>query len=155
MQDSLNVENTPECHHRKHNLSGTTQTSFLAKFKATHIYMYIYIYIIYIYIYIYTYIYILYIYILYIYIHIYIHRHVFCPSQDSSVWLGLTSGEQVMSLECSKHQVLSFAKMLVVWWTNKIYSVLNSILQRAQWINSELIYPQTRVLYYYTIYYSI
>ena len=47
--------------------------------------------------------------------YIYIHRHVFRPSQDSSVWLGLTSREQLMSPECSKHQVLSFAKMLVVW----------------------------------------
>ena len=44
----------------------------------------------------------------------YIHRHVFCLSQDLSVWLGLTSREQLMSLECSKHQVLSFAKTLVV-----------------------------------------
>ena len=44
----------------------------------------------------------------------YIHRHVFRPSQNSSVWLGLTSREQLMSPECSKHQVLSFAKMLVV-----------------------------------------
>ena len=40
--------------------------------------------------------------------------YVFGPSQDSSVWLGLTSREQLMSPECSKHQVLSFAKMLVV-----------------------------------------
>ena len=35
MQDSLNVENTPACHDRKHNVSGTTQASFIAKFKAT------------------------------------------------------------------------------------------------------------------------
>ena len=38
------------------------------------------------------------------YLYIYIHRHVFHPSQDSSVWLGLTSREQLMSQECSKHQ---------------------------------------------------
>ena len=25
-----------------------------------------------------------------IYIYIYIYRHVFCPSEDSSMWLGLT-----------------------------------------------------------------
>ena len=31
---------------------------------------------------------------LYIYIYIYIHIHVFRPSQDSSVWLRLTSREQ-------------------------------------------------------------
>ena len=45
---------------------------------------------------------------------IYIHIHVFRPAQDSSVWFGLTSREQLMSPECSKHQVLSLAKMLVV-----------------------------------------
>ena len=42
-----------------------------------------------------------------IYIHIYIHIHVFRPAQESSVWLGLTSRKQLMSPECSKHQVLS------------------------------------------------
>ena len=89
----------------------------------------------YLYIYIYIYIYIYYIY------YIYIHRHVFRPSQDSTVWLGLTSREQLMSSECSKHQVLSFAKMLVVGWTNKKYSVLISVLSSAQWINLERIYP--------------
>ena len=81
-----------------------------------YIYIYIYIYI-YVYVYIYIYLYIcicVYIYI-YRYIYIYIHIDVFRPSQDSSVWLGLTSREQMMSPECSKHQVLSFAKMLVVW----------------------------------------
>ena len=51
---------------------------------------------------------------IYIYIYIYIHRHVFRPSQDSSVWLGLTSKVQLMSPECSKHQVLRFVKILVV-----------------------------------------
>ena len=70
MKDSLNVENTPTRHHREHNVSGTTQVSFRAKFKATqnkldqkrqhhsvYICMYVYIYInIYIYIYIYIYI---------------------------------------------------------------------------------------------------
>ena len=78
--------------------------------------IYTYEYIMYIYnsytneyIHIYIYIYI------YICIYIYIHIHVFCPSQNSSVWLGLTSREQLMSPECSKHQVLSFAKILVVW----------------------------------------
>ena len=50
-----------------------------------------------------------------------------------------------MSPECSKHQVLSFAKILVMWWTDKKYSVLISVLRSAQWINSERIYPQTRV----------
>ena len=44
---------------------------------------------------------------------IYRHRHMFHPSQYSSVWLGLTSREQLMSAECSKHQLLSFAKMLI------------------------------------------
>ena len=32
----------------------------------------------------------------------------------------------------------NFAKMLVVWWTNKKHSVLISFLQSTQWINSEL-----------------
>ena len=45
-------------------------------------------------IYIYIYIY------MYTYIFIYIHRHVFRPSQDSSVWLGLTNREQLISADC-------------------------------------------------------
>ena len=52
---------------------------------------------------------------IYIYIYIYIYTHTrvsFCPGLISV--LGLTSKEQLMSLECSKHQVLSLAKMLVV-----------------------------------------
>ena len=91
------------------------------------------IYNVYIYICIYMYMYV------YIYIYIYIHIHVFRPSQDSSVWLGLTSRRQLMSPECSKHEVLGFAKMLVVWWTDTKYSVLYSVLQSAQWINYEYI----------------
>ena len=39
---------------------------------------------------------------------------MFCPAQDSTLWLGLTIRDQLMSPECSKHQVLSLAKMLVV-----------------------------------------
>ena len=42
-----------------------------------------------------------------------LYRHVFRTSQGSSVWLALTSREQLMSQECSKHQVLSFAKILL------------------------------------------
>ena len=79
-----------------------------------------------------------------VYIYIYICGRV-RPSRDSSVWLRLTSREQLISTECSMHQMLSFVKMLVVWWTNKKYSVLSSVLQSAQWINLEHIYPQTRV----------
>ena len=108
--------------------------SYVSEFskKKTAVFSYIYIYIyIYLYIYIHTFIY------------IYIHRHAFRSSQDSSVWLGLTSREQLMLPECSKHQVSSFAKMLVVWWTNKKYSVLISVLQSAQWINSERISTDT------------
>ena len=66
-----------------------------------HIYMYIYICI---YIYIYAYIY------MYIYMYIYIstiHRHMFCPSQELSVWLRLTSREQLMSPECSSSELSS------------------------------------------------
>ena len=76
----------------------------------------IYNVVLYIYIYIYIYIY-LYIYIdiyIYIFIYIYIHIHVFRPSQDSSVWLELTSGEQLMSPECSKHQVLKNYKKTII-----------------------------------------
>ena len=40
---------------------------------------------------------------------------MFCPSQDLSVWLGLMSSEQLMSPECSKHQVLSFAKYIYIY----------------------------------------
>ena len=72
MQDSLNVEKTPTCHHIEH-VSGATQALFLPKFKATEnelgqkrqhhgvymIYLSIYLSIyLYLSIYIYTYIYI-------------------------------------------------------------------------------------------------
>ena len=54
-------------------------------------------------------------------VHIYIHRHVFRPSQDSSVWLGLTSREQLMSPEFSKDQVLSFGAQLYIYIYIYIY----------------------------------
>ena len=44
-----------------------------------------------------------------------IHRHVFRLSQDSSVWLGLTSREQLMSPECSKYQVLSYIILYILY----------------------------------------
>ena len=69
---------------------------------------------------------------------------MFRPLQESSLWLRLTNREQLMSPKCSKQQVLSFAKMLVVWRTNKNYFVLTGVLQNAQPINSERIYAQTR-----------
>ena len=50
-----------------------------------------------------------------------IHIHVFRPSQDSSVWLGLTSREKLMSPECSKHQVLSFAIYIYIYIHTYIY----------------------------------
>ena len=62
---------------------------------------------------------------IYIYIYIYICRHVFCPSQDSSVWLESTSREQLMSPECSNqgaelHQIAIYIYGLRVdregWW---------------------------------------
>ena len=77
-----------------------------------------------------------------VYIYIYICGRV-RPSRDSSVWLRLTSREQLISTECSMHQVLSFAKMLVVWWTNEKYFVLIIILQSVQWIDSEHISTYT------------
>ena len=68
-----------------------------------------------------------------------IHRQVFGPSKDSSVLFQLTRREQLMSPECSIHQVSSFSKMLVVRWTNQKYSVLISFLQSGQRIDSERI----------------
>ena len=59
----------------------------------------------------------------------YIHIHVFRPSQDSSVWLGLTSREQLMSPECSKHQVLSFAEMLV--YIYNIYLIFHESINKT------------------------
>ena len=75
-----------------------------------------------------------------IYKNIWLHRHASRPSQDSSLWIGLANSEHLIPSESSKHRVLSFAKMLAVWWTNKKYSVLISVFQSAQWINSERIY---------------
>ena len=43
---------------------------------------------------------------------VYIHRHVFHPSHDSSVWLGLTNREQLMSPESSQQQGWAFPKCL-------------------------------------------
>ena len=76
--------------------------------------------------------------------HIYT-RYVFCPSHDSSAWLGFSTREQLISPECSKHQVLSFAKIHGVWWTNKKYVAI-SVLHSAQRIDLECIYLQTYVL---------
>ena len=42
------------------------------------------------------------------YLYIYIHIHVFRPSQDSSVWLGLTSREQLMSQEANIYIYICF-----------------------------------------------
>ena len=46
---------------------------------------------------------------------------MFCPSQDLSVCLGLTSREELISPECSRDKVLSFAKMLYAKIYNYIY----------------------------------
>ena len=43
---------------------------------------------------------------MYIYIST-IHRHMFCPSQELSVWLRLTSREQLMPPECSSSELSS------------------------------------------------
>ena len=56
-----------------------------------------------------------------------IHIHVFRPSQDSSVWLGLTSREKLMSPECSKHQVLSFAIYIYIHIYIYIYICMSKI----------------------------
>ena len=52
--------------------------------------------------------------------------HVIRPAQDSSVWLGLTSTEQLMSPECSKHQVLSLAKISSIQETDTFTSTTKS-----------------------------
>ena len=75
-------------------------------------------------------------------IYIYIFGHGFPPSQDSSVWLRLMSREQLMSPECSKHQVQSFAKILVMLWTNKKYCYYIYII----YIYIYYIYKKTLVL---------
>ena len=40
---------------------------------------------------------------------------MFRPSQDSSVWLELTSKEQLMSPECSKHQVYIYVYIYILY----------------------------------------
>ena len=92
--------------------------------KSIYVYIYIYMYILSILVIIYItnwHITNIVIYTSYIYIYIYIHRHMFCPSQDLSVCLGLTSREELMSPECSRDKVLSFAKMLYAKIYNYIY----------------------------------
>ena len=68
------------------------------------------------------------------------------------MWLGLTSREQLMSPEYSKQQGVSFAKMLVVWWTKKKYSVLVSVLQSAGWINSQISTDTCFFVLYHALY---
>ena len=48
-----------------------------------------------------------------------------------------------MSPECSRHQVLSLAKMFALNKRKILCS--HSVLQSAEWITSQWIYPQTRV----------
>ena len=55
-------------------------------------------------------------------------RHVCRPSQDSLVWLGLMSREQLISPECSKHQILSFAKMQMQNASIYIYIYINVLM---------------------------
>ena len=80
----------------------------------------------YVYMYVYIYMYVC----MYICMYVYTYIHVLRPTQDSSVWLGLTSREQLISPECSKHHVLSLAKMLVVNEQNIFCS--HQFLQSAQ-----------------------
>ena len=65
---------------------------------------------------------IIYIYNIYI-IYIYIHIHVFRPSQDSSVWLGLTSREQLMSPECSMNKFRAYISRTPYIYHTYIYIV--------------------------------
>ena len=68
----------------------------------------------------------IYIYI-YIYVYIFIHRHVFCPAQDSSVWLRLTSREQLM-IDCYRLLVIVFTLQL-----NFVIIVFNILLLIHYW----------------------
>ena len=75
-----------------------------------------------------------------IYIYIYIHMHVFRPSQVSSVWLGLTSREQLISPECSRHQVLSFALPKCLWCGERTKNILfSSVFSRV--LNERIYIP--------------
>ena len=66
--------------------------------------------------------------------HIYIYRCIsttqtrVSSAQESSVWLGFTGREQLISPECSQHQVLSLPKMLVV---NKQKKLFSSVFSRV------------------------
>ena len=67
-----------------------------------------------------------------IYIHIHIHIPVFRPAQDSPVWLGLTSREQLMSPKCSlNHEIYTKCKKKPANWikgisTHNIFSGIKS-----------------------------
>ena len=67
---------------------------------------------------------------------------MFRSSQDSSVWLGLTSREQLMSSERSKHQVLSFAKMFM-----RVAVSVFLFLARVRFPNSKSIAEAIRARY--------
>ena len=109
---------------KKNNIYIYTYITYIHIYTYIYTYIHIYISVVYTYIhmfihmliYLYIYTYISYIYI-YTYLYIscspecsmnkfraYIHRHVFRPSQDWSLWLGLTNREQLMS---PKYWVLS------------------------------------------------
>ena len=78
-------------------------------------------------------------------IYIYIYPHTRVLSFPGLISVARVNEKRTTDVtRVLKYQVLSFTKMLVVWWTNKKYSVLISVLQSAQWINSERIYPHTR-----------
>ena len=52
--------------------------------------------------------------------------HVFRPSQDSSVWVRLTSREQLISPECSKHQVLIYIYVYVYIYIKNNIKILSN-----------------------------
>ena len=76
-----------------------------------------YIYILY---YIYIFFYYIYSYIIYIYIYLF-HRHVFRPSQDSSVWLGLTSREKLKAPQCSMKKFRAYILYMYMYMYIYIY----------------------------------
>ena len=85
---------------------------------------------------------------------------MFHPSQDSSVWLGLTSREELMSPECSKDQVLNFAKMLYAKMYMYIYKYMYKSDMPLFWIVPEFqIYNERSIIlrtngFHYAKYYT-
>ena len=53
---------------------------------------------------------------------------MFCHSQDSSMWLSLTSRVQLMPPECSKHQVLINNKYKICKYNKYVCVYINHVI---------------------------